>query len=143
DFSTPSQFLEAILTGLMQGRRTLYSRLGMAARDAIDELMNSALEFERNETASLERFLSWFSRGTVDVQRDPGQPANEVRVMTVHGAKGLEAPVVILADATGDPARLGRTPLTVDVEVEGAGLAPLLRPRKDERCPPFEGIILK
>ena len=55
----------------MQGRRKLYSRLGMAARDAIDELMNSALEFERNETASLDRFLAWFSRGTVDVQRDP------------------------------------------------------------------------
>ena len=85
---------------------------GMAARDPIDELMNSALEFERNETASLDRFLAWFSRGTVEVQRDPGQPANEVRVMTVHGAKGLEAPVVILADATADPARLGRTPLT-------------------------------
>jgi ATP-dependent helicase/nuclease subunit A len=62
--------------------------------------------------------------------------------MTVHGAKGLEAPVVILADATADPARLGRPPLTVDVEVEGAGLAPLLRPKKDERCPPFEDIIL-
>ena len=88
----------------------LYSRLGMAARDAIDELMNSALEFERSETASLDRFIAWFSRGTVEVQRDPGQPANEVRVMTVHGAKGLEAPVVILADATADPARLGRVP---------------------------------
>ena len=119
DFITPSRFLETILSGPMQGRRKLYSRLGMASRDAIDELMNSALEFERNETPSLDRFLSWFSRGTVDVQRDPGQPANEVRVMTVHGAKGLEAPVVILADATADPARLGRTPLTVDVEVEG------------------------
>jgi ATP-dependent helicase/nuclease subunit A len=142
DFVTPSRFLEAILTGPMQGRRKLYSRLGMAARDAIDELMNSALEFERNETASLDRFLSWFSRGTVDVQRDPGQPANEVRVMTVHGAKGLEAPVVILADATADPARLGRIPLTIDIEVEGAGVAPLLRPKKDERCPPFEEVIL-
>jgi len=62
--------------------------------------------------------------------------------MTVHGAKGLEAPVVILADATADPARLGRTPLTVDVEVEGAGSAPLLRPKKEERCSPFEEIIL-
>jgi ATP-dependent helicase/nuclease subunit A len=142
DFTTPSRFLETILTGPMQGRRRLYSRLGMAARDAIDELMNSALEFERNETASLERFLSWFSRGTVDVQRDPGQPANEVRVMTVHGAKGLEAPVVILADATADPARLGRIPLTVDIEVENAGVAPLLRPKRDERCPPFEEVIL-
>jgi ATP-dependent helicase/nuclease subunit A len=142
DFTTPSQFLERVLTGPMLGRRKLYSRLGMAARDAIDELMNSALEFERNETASLDRFLSWFSRGTVDVQRDPGQPANEVRVMTVHGAKGLEAPVVILADATADPAKLGRIPLTVDIEVERAGIAPLLRPKKDERGPPFDPIIM-
>ncbi len=126
DFTTPSRFLETILTGPMQGRRKLYSRLGMAARDAIDELINSTLEFERNETASLDRFIAWFSRGTVDVQRDPGQPANEVRVMTVHGAKGLEAPVVILADATADPAKLGRTPLTVDTKVDdvGPGSAP-------------------
>ena len=141
DFTTPSRFLETILTGPMQGRRKLYARLGMAARDAIDELMNSALEFERTETASLDRFLAWFSRGTVDVQRDPGAPANEVRVMTVHGAKGLEAPVVILADATADPARLGRTPLSMDMPLEGIGDAPLLRPRKEERGPPFEEAI--
>jgi ATP-dependent helicase/nuclease subunit A len=141
DFTPPSRFLETILSGPMQGRRRLYSRLGMAARDAIDELVNSALEFERNEIASLDRFLSWFSRGTVDVQRDPGAPANEVRVMTVHGAKGLEAPVVIVADATADPARLGRTPITVDVEIERVGKPPLLRPKKDERCPPFEEVI--
>ena len=141
DFTTPSRFLETILTGPIEGRRKLYSRLGMAARDAIDELMNSALEFERNETPSLDHFLSWFSRGTVDVQRDPGQPGNEVRVMTVHGAKGLEAPVVILADATTDPARLGRTPLTVDIEVAGSGIAPLLRPKKEEISPPFDKII--
>ncbi len=142
DFVTPSRFLETILSGPMQGRRKLYSRLGLASRDAIDELMNSALEFERNEVASLDRFLAWFSRGTVDVQRDPGAPANEVRVMTVHGAKGLEAPVVILADATADPARLGRIPRTVDFELDEAGPAPLLRPKKEERGPPFEQIIL-
>ena len=120
DFTTPSMFLETILSGPIEGRRKLYSRLGMAARDPIDELMNSALEFERNETASLDRFLAWFSRGTVDVQRDPGAPGNEVRVMTVHGAKGLEAPVVILADATADPERLGRTPITLDFEMGSA-----------------------
>jgi ATP-dependent helicase/nuclease subunit A len=141
DFTTPSVFLETILSGPMQGRRKLYGRLGMAARDPVDELMNSALEFERNETASLDRFLAWFSRGTVDVQRDPGGPANEVRVMTVHGAKGLEAPVVILADATADPARLGRTPISLDFDL-GDGVAPLLRPKKEERCPPFEELIL-
>jgi ATP-dependent helicase/nuclease subunit A len=143
DFTTPSVFLETILSGAMQGRRKLYGRLGMAARDAIDELINSAIEFERNEIASLDRFLAWFSRGTVDVQRDPGRLGNEVRVMTVHGAKGLEAPVVILADATADPARLGRTPLTLDFEiVDGAGAAPLLRPKKEERTTPFEERIV-
>ena len=141
DFTTPSVFLETILSGPMQGRRRLYSRLGMAARDPIDELINSAVEFERTETASLDRFLAWFSRGTVDVQRDPGRPANEVRVMTVHGAKGLEAPVVILADATADPSRLGRTPITLDFEIGSSGAVPLLRPKKDERCPPFEQAI--
>jgi ATP-dependent helicase/nuclease subunit A len=141
DYATPSRFLETILSGPLQGRRKLYGRLGMASRDAIDELMNSAFEFERNEVASLDRFISWFSRGTVDVQRDPGQPANEVRVMTVHGAKGLEAPVVILADATADPAKLGRTPLTLDFEVTPGASAPLLRPKKEERRSPFEESI--
>jgi ATP-dependent helicase/nuclease subunit A len=141
DYTTPSRFIETILSGPMQGRRKLYSRLGMASRDAIDELMNSALDFERNEIASLDRFLSWFSRGEVDVQRDPGQPANEVRVMTVHGAKGLEAPVVILADATADPAKVGRTPITLDFPIRGVGVAPLLRPRKEERSSPFAELI--
>jgi ATP-dependent helicase/nuclease subunit A len=143
DFTTPSRFLETILSGPMQGRRKLYGRLGLAARDAIDELMNSALEFERNDTASLDRFVAWFSRGTVDVQRDPGQPANEVRVMTVHGAKGLEAPVVILADATADPARIGRIPQALNYELAPGRIVPLLRPRKDERRPPFEEIIAR
>ena len=140
DFTTPSRFLETILTGPMQGRRRLYARLGMASRDPIDELMNSAIDFERNEAASLDRFLAWFSRGDVDVQRDPGAPANEVRVMTVHGAKGLQAPVVILADSTADPARLGRTPITLDFPVQGT-VAPLLRPTKDERLSPFAEIM--
>jgi ATP-dependent helicase/nuclease subunit A len=141
DFTTPSVFLETILSGPMQGRRKLYGRLGMAARDPIDELINSAIEFERSETASLDRFLAWFSRGTVDVQRDPGRPGNEVRVMTVHGAKGLEAPVVILADATADPARLGRTPVALGYNLGAGHEAPLLRPRKEERTAPFEEII--
>ena len=64
-----------------------------------------ALEFERNEAASLHRFLAWFARGDVEIVRDPSAPRDAVRVMTVHGAKGLEAPVVILADAR--PTRTG------------------------------------
>ena len=140
DYRTPSQFLETILSGPLQGRRKLYSRLGLAARDPIDELMTAALEFERKEVPSLERFQAWFARGDVEIQRDPSEGANAVRVMTVHGAKGLEAPYVLLADSTADPANLGRRnpPLSLPV---GEDKVPVLRPRKAELVPPFDALI--
>ena len=141
DFTTPHRFLETILSGPMDGRSKLYSRLGMAARDPIDELLASAIEFEHQEIASLDRFLAWFASGDVEIKRDPSAPANAVRVMTVHGAKGLEAPIVILADATADPARLGGISRTLDFPVSGVGEVPLVRPRKAERVSPFAEII--
>jgi len=141
DFTTPHQFLETILSGEMEGRRRLYERLGLAARDPIDELLASALEFQQQETPSLDRFLAWFARGEVEIKRDPSAPANAVRVMTVHGAKGLEAPVVILADSTADPERLGGVRRTLDLKLDGIGTAPLLRPRKHEQVPPFDRLI--
>ena len=140
DYSTPARFLETILSGPLDGRRKLYRRLGLASRDPIDELLASALEFERNETASLDRFLAWFGRGEVEVQRDPSAPAQAVRVMTVHGAKGLEAPVVILADATADPAKIGGVARSIALPV-GGDAVPVIRPRKNERMPPFDAIM--
>jgi ATP-dependent helicase/nuclease subunit A len=113
----------------------------MAARDPIDELLASALEFEYQEIASLDRFIAWFARGEVEIKRDPSAPMNAVRVMTVHGAKGLEAPVVILADATADPARLGGVSRTLDFPVPDAGTVPLIRPSKAERISPFLELI--
>jgi ATP-dependent helicase/nuclease subunit A len=141
DFTTPHRFLETILSGPMDGRRKLYSRLGMAARDPIDELLASAIEFEHQQIASLDRFIAWFSRGEVEIKRDPSAPTNAVRVMTVHGAKGLEAPVVILADATADPSRLGGVQRTLDFPVPEVGKVPLIRPRKAERVSPFAELI--
>jgi ATP-dependent helicase/nuclease subunit A len=140
DYTTPHRFLETVLTGPIAGRRKLYSRLGLAARDPIDELLSSALEFERSETASLDRFLAWFSRGEVEIKRDPSAPANAVRVMTVHGAKGLEAPVVILADSTADPKKAGGTQSSVEMPIEGRNV-PVVRPRKAEQCFPFAEVI--
>ena len=142
DLATPAQFLETLLSGPLNGRRKLYRRLGLASRDPIDELLASALEFERGETASLDRFLAWFAGGDVEVQRDPSGSGNAVRVMTVHGAKGLEAPFVILADSTADPAKLGGVARTVDFPLGRDGpKVPLVRPRKAERIPPFDGLI--
>ena len=141
DYTTPHRFLETILSGPIDGRRKLYGRLGQAARDPVEELLSSALEFERAETASLDRFLAWFNAGEVEIKRDPSAPTNAVRVMTVHGAKGLEAPVVLLADATADPSRLGGPARTLDFPLPGVGNAPLLRPRKAERMTPFAELI--
>jgi len=136
DYITPARFLESILSGPIDARRKLLGRLGEAARDPIEELVASALEFEAQEGASLDRFLAWFSRGEVEVKRDPASAGNAVRVMTVHGAKGLEAPLVILADATHDPARAGRHPVSITLPIDGCAV-PVVRPRGDELVDPF------
>lgn len=141
DYTTPHQFLETVLSGPMNGRRKIYARLGLAARDPIDELLASALQFESHEIVSLDRFLAWFARGEVEIKRDPSAPGNAVRVMTVHGAKGLEAPIVILADATADPAKLGGVARTLDFPLTGIGDVPLVRPRKAEQVTPFVELI--
>ncbi len=140
DYTTPARFLETILSGPLDGRRKLLHRLGPEARDPIDELLSAALEYERDDIVSLDRFLAWFGRGDVEIKRDPSAPVDAVRVMTVHGAKGLEAPVVILADATADPSKLGASNPPLDFPVDGKTV-PLIRPRKAERCGPFTALI--
>jgi len=131
DFTSPYQFLEDLLSGPLDGRRKLMRRLGREARDPIEELLNAALAFEAEATPTLQLFLDWFDRDEVEVTRDPSAPLDAVRVMTVHGAKGLQAPLVILADATGDPdsSRTG----TIDWQIEAeADTLPVFRPRKAE-----------
>ena len=131
DLTSPYQFLEDILSGPLEGRRKLMYRLGTEARDPIEELLNAALAFESDATPTLQLFLDWFDRDEVEVTRDPSAPLDAVRVMTVHGAKGLQAPLVILADATGDPdsSRTG----TIDWQIEAeADALPVFRPRKAE-----------
>jgi ATP-dependent helicase/nuclease subunit A len=127
DFSTPYAFLEMILSGEMDGRRKLIARLGDEARDPIDELLNAALDYARNHPPSLQLFLDWFDRGDVEIKRDASAASNAVRVMTVHGAKGLQAPVVILADATAKPKKAKGGDLFDWVSEDGLKL-PLLRP---------------
>lgn len=142
DFVTPARFLEDLLSGPADGRRKLLGRLGEAARDPIEELVASALEFEAQEGASLDRFLAWFARGDVEVKRDPSSAGDSVRVMTVHGAKGLEAPLVILADATHDPSRVGRRATSIDLPLGPERRpVPLLRPRSEELVSPYTALI--
>lgn len=107
-FTTPHMFFETILSGAMRGRAKLTARLGNAAIDPVEELLNQALAFQTQESASLQRFLQWFDLGDVDVKRESDDVGDEVRVMTVHGSKGLQARIVILADACADPDKAPR-----------------------------------
>src|SRR5581483_2117934 len=94
----------ADLLGARRGRRKFLARLGMEANDALDEFLNLALVYESRETPSLQGFVAWLRTASAEVKRDLEIVRDEVRVMTVHGAKGLEAPIVILADTTTEPA---------------------------------------
>lgn len=132
DFTTPYRLLEELLSGPLDGRRKLLRRLGEEARDPIEELLSAALDFEQTATPSLQRFLDWFDRGDVEIKREAEGSHDAVRVMTAHGAKGLQAPVVILADATADPDSSPRS--TLLWQPDGADAAfPVFRPKKEER----------
>src|SRR5262249_46222401 len=100
---TPFGFFARVL-GRENGRRRFLTRLGPEANDAIDEFLNLALEYERRQAPSLQGFIAWLRTVQADVKRDMEIARDEVRVMTVHGAKGLEAPIVVLADSTTPPA---------------------------------------
>jgi ATP-dependent helicase/nuclease subunit A len=100
--TTPFDFFAHVL-GPAQGRARILARLGPEANDALDEFLNLALDYEACETPSLQGFLSWLRAADSDVRRDMEMARDEVRVMTVHGAKGLEANTVILADTATEP----------------------------------------
>src|SRR5262245_14297957 len=106
----PFTFYARVL-GAEGGRKHFLARLGHEADDALDEFLNLALDYERRETPSLQGFIAWLRTAQTDVKRDMEITRDEVRVMTVHGAKGLEAPIVVLADTTtpaGPPQRQPR-----------------------------------
>ncbi len=105
DFETPQALLQWLLVGPWQARSKLVSRLGREANDPIDELLNAAFAYEGVHTPSLTGFIQWFDAGEGMLKRDPDDAPDLVRVMTVHGSKGLQAPIVILADATSQPGR--------------------------------------
>jgi ATP-dependent helicase/nuclease subunit A len=103
DVEPPHTLLHWLLVGPWQGRRRLIARLGREANDPIDELINAALAYAATGTPSLAGFLAWFDAGDGELKREAESAGGLVRVMTVHGSKGLQAPIVILADAAGNP----------------------------------------
>jgi ATP-dependent helicase/nuclease subunit A len=99
---TPFGFYAQLL-GREQGRKHMLARLGAEAADPLDEFLNLALDYERRAPPSLQGFIDHIRASATEVKRDMDIARDEVRVMTVHGAKGLEAPIVFLADTTTRP----------------------------------------
>ncbi|WP_273522006.1 double-strand break repair helicase AddA [Rhodosalinus sediminis] len=110
DFLRPYDLLERVLIR-HDGRRKLIGRLGAEAADGIDALLAQALAQERSEVPSLTAFLRWMQTDDSEVKRQMDAAGDRIRVMTVHGAKGLEAPVVLLPDCARRDLRNHQDPL--------------------------------
>ncbi|HRW28391.1 MAG TPA: double-strand break repair helicase AddA [Emcibacteraceae bacterium] len=97
DFYPPFEFFSYLL-GPLRGREKLIARLGEQSNDPVDEFLNQAMKYEQNNISSMQGFLSWIEKGEIKIKRDMEQGGDMVRIMTVHGAKGLQAPIVFLPD---------------------------------------------
>lgn len=99
----PFEFFARALDGPEGKRLAMLERLGADAGDAIEEFLALALAYEREEAVSLQGFLAFAAARGDEIKRDMDEAAGRIRVMTVHGAKGLEAPIVFLIDTCSEP----------------------------------------
>ena len=110
DYMPPFEFYARLL-GPEGGRRNLLTRLGREADDPIDEFLGLTLDFEREHVPSLQGFLSWIEAGRTQIKRDLEHGHGEVRVMTIHGSKGLQGNIVFLPDTCSVPTSRQETKL--------------------------------
>ena len=141
DTLRPFEFFSAILTE-DGGRLALLERLGPEAADAVDEFLTLALTYEEMEPASLQGFLHWMRGQSIDIKRNMEDGHGAVRIMTVHGAKGLEAPVVFLADTCEVPTRRLISPLLPLDDMRGTTDGLVWRVGKAETLPEYVGDAL-
>ncbi|NMA98525.1 MAG: double-strand break repair helicase AddA [Phyllobacteriaceae bacterium] len=102
DMERPFEFFAGVLYA-EGGLKRFHARLGGEVDEVLSELLELALKHEQTEQPSLQGFAAEMRRRSVTIKRELAESGGGVRVMTVHGAKGLEAPIVILADAASKP----------------------------------------
>jgi ATP-dependent helicase/nuclease subunit A len=131
DYASPHALLTEAL-GRLGLRARLFARLGPEAAEPVDELLGAALAYARGHPPSLQGFLHWLRQSGAEVKREAEGAGGAVRLMTVHGAKGLQAPLVILPDTTALPPEDGPVSWT-----EGL---PVWTPRRELRCNAAEAL---
>jgi ATP-dependent helicase/nuclease subunit A len=103
DFVTPFMLYSEILF-THKGLKKILGRFGRDAQDPIEEFLGLAYRYQMQFPSSLQGFLQWLHKGSLEIKRDfSSTSVKEIRIMTVHGAKGLQSPVVILADTAFRP----------------------------------------
>jgi ATP-dependent helicase/nuclease subunit A len=122
DYARPFELLQRILIH-HRGRENLLARLGPEAEEGVDELLRQALEYERGEAPSLTGFLNWVKADDLTVKRQFNNENNLLRIMTVHGAKGLEAPIVILPQTVKKANNQGAAMLALESGLAACGAA--------------------
>jgi ATP-dependent helicase/nuclease subunit A len=134
----PFAFYARIL-GPDGGRKAFLKRLSAEAEEVIDEFLAQALAYEQANTPSLQGFLAWLDAAPTDIKRDTDTLRDEVRVMTVHGAKGLEAEIVFLVDTGSAPVHASHDPRVVALsdDPDSALPAPLVWMRSRKVMPPL------
>jgi ATP-dependent helicase/nuclease subunit A len=142
DFVTPYRFFAEVL-GPMGGRARLLARLGPEAAEPLDELLATALDYGTREAPSLQGFLAALDAAAAEVKREAEAAGDSVRLMTVHGAKGLQAPLVILPDTTGQQAKEGRDLLYWIDAPQGGGTVPVFCPRADMRSAAVRQVLAR
>ncbi len=133
DFASPYALLGEAL-GALGGRARLLARLGPEASEPVDELLSAALRYEESHPPSLQGFLHWLRSSEETIKREPDSAGDAVRVMTVHGAKGLQARLVVIPDTTSAP-KLDDKLLWTEDPRTGAAL-PFWVPLKEMVCTP-------
>lgn len=99
-FARPFELFNCVLVKV-KGRQHFIQRIGKEVEDVLDEFLNLTLVFEQKHTPSLESFISWIVKDEVIIKKEMEQGSDDtVKIMTVHGSKGLQSPIVILADTT-------------------------------------------
>ncbi len=131
DYLAPHALLTEVL-GPLGGRARLFARLGPEAAEPIDELLSAALAYARSHPPALQGFVHWLRQSGSEVKREAEAAGDSVRIMTVHGAKGLQAPLVIVPDTTALPPDDGKLLWAADPQ-SGVDV-PLWAPRKEVAC---------